>query len=479
MITFLFWTTPLFATQDDISKEIAIMAKALTYKTVSYDEKENRVQKPFLEFHQYLETSFPLVHGQLNKEIVNKLSLLYTWKGADPTLDPILLMGHMDVVPAPNEQGKWEFAPFSGQIVNDRIGGRGAFDDKLGVLSIMQAVENLLTKGFISSRTIYLAFGHDEEIGGHEGAEKIAQLLYKRGIKLASALDEGGGFLSDGIVMNIKAPIGVIGITEKGSMNIKLSVRFSGIAHSMAPPPETPVGILSRAIVKMEENPFPTRIIPVVGTFLESIANYLPRMSAFAVNNQWFLGGMVEKSLTKNPATNSLVRTVFSPNVIKGSLKANAIPEVAEAIFNVRILPGDTPESVLAYFIKTIDDSRVQIEKYTQGDQPRSPRPETTFPSVTFDLIVKAAKKTFPETDIYTPWMIPGGTDSRHYAKVTSQILGWRPFILNSKNKNGPHGIGEYITVDDYKKSIRFFERYIRLTEDAGKRLFYSSWESR
>ncbi len=464
----------------DVGRQVTVFSKSLTYATISYDNEEKRDRGAFFKFHRFLEDSFPRVHAKLKRETVNELSLLYRWPGRNTALDPILITAHIDSVPAEDDRGEWKYKPFSGHIDGDgKIWSRGAFDDKIGLLASIQAVENLLERGIEPERTIYLAYGHDEEVGGHYGAEKIAALLRERGIKFASVLDEGGAFLSDGIVMGIKPPIGVIAVTEKGSVNIRLRVRFDGVSHSMAPPAETPVGILAHAIAAMEDHPFSIRIVPSVGRFLDAITDYMPWSSAFAVKNRWLLSSLVEGSLAKQPTTNAMIRTVFSPNILQGSEKANAIPDVATAIFNVRILPGDTPDTVVEFFKSTIDDERVAVDVYTHGDRPRSPRPTTETPSAAYDAIVQAARQVFPEVKTYTPWMAPGGTDSRHYTVVSSQVLGFRPFVLDSENKKGPHGTGEYITVSDYNRAVAFFETYIRLSEEAGEKLKYSPWKSR
>ncbi|RMD99183.1 MAG: M20/M25/M40 family metallo-hydrolase, partial [Calditrichaeota bacterium] len=187
------------------------LARALTYRTISYQDSAKFNPQPFLAFQAFLEQTFPLLHQHLQKEVVNRYSLLYTWPGSNPRLQPALLMAHQDVVPVGKEtMNKWEYPAFAGQIEQGYVWGRGAMDDKASLIAICEAVEYLLKTGFQPQRTLYLAFGHDEEIGGAQGAVHIARLLQKRGLSLAYVLDEGGGMM-DGMMPGIDRPVAMVG----------------------------------------------------------------------------------------------------------------------------------------------------------------------------------------------------------------------------------------------------------------------------
>ena len=215
----------------------------MQFQTVSYEDKAKFNEKEFIAFHKFLEQSYPKVHATLKKEIVGDYSLLYTWKGQDDKELPILLAAHMDVVPAEYEpESKWSYPPFQGHIADGFIWGRGTLDDKESVLGILEAMEKLLQDGYVPSRTIYIAFGHDEETGGKDGAAKIAALLNSRGVKLDYVLDEGLT-ITEGMVPNISKPVALVGIAEKGCLSIELSVESEG-GHSMMPPKQTAIGIL-------------------------------------------------------------------------------------------------------------------------------------------------------------------------------------------------------------------------------------------
>ena len=234
--------------QDEI---VTRLSEAIQFKTISFESGTESNTDPFRDFHAFLAKSFPRVHAQLTREVVNDYSLLYTWKGKDDRLKPILLMAHIDVVPVdPDSEKLWTHAPFSGKVADGYVWGRGTMDDKVSVLGILEAVEKLLADGFQPQCTVYLAFGHDEEIGGQQGAAKIAALLSQRNVQPEFVLDEGSA-ITDGIIPGVAAPVAMIGIGEKGDLSLQLTVTSPG-GHSSLPPSESAIGILSRAIDKVE-----------------------------------------------------------------------------------------------------------------------------------------------------------------------------------------------------------------------------------
>ena len=229
------------------------LAGSLRIPTVSAEEPAAFDAEAFRTLHSYLQSAFPRVHAELRREEVGTHSLLYTWQGSNLSLKPILLAGHLDVVPV--EQGKWQQPPFSGRIADGFIWGRGAIDNKSAVVGMLEAVEMLLSEGFRPARTLYLAYGHDEEVGGTGGAHEIAARLKHRGVELEMVLDEGG-VIADGIFPAVSKPIALVGIGEKGFVTLELSTDVPG-GHSSLPPRQSAVGILSSTIAKLEKNRCP------------------------------------------------------------------------------------------------------------------------------------------------------------------------------------------------------------------------------
>jgi carboxypeptidase PM20D1 len=211
------------------------LSLAIQHKTISKQNLTAEGGAEFQRLHKFLSDSFPAIHTHLAREVIGGYSLIYTWKGTNESLKPLLLMGHIDVVPVdPESEKTWTHPPFSGEIAAGYIWGRGTMDDKVSVLAILEAVEHLLATGFQPQRTLYLAFGHDEKTGGASGAAKIASLLHSRQVELEYVLDEGGS-ITDGLVPGVAAPVALIGIAEKGYLSLELSVESAG-GHSSTPP---------------------------------------------------------------------------------------------------------------------------------------------------------------------------------------------------------------------------------------------------
>ncbi len=280
--------------------------------------------------------------------------------GRDRTtsLDPVVLMAHQDVVPVEEEAlSEWEHPPFDGVVDDDFIWGRGALDIKSQMIAILDAVEHLLAEGFKPERTVYLAFGHDEEIGGH-GAKEIANFLNDQGIHPAAVLDEGGSLI-EGVLPGITEPVGLIGIAEKGFMTLRLTVEATP-GHSSTPPRETAIGILAKALAFVEAAPQPTNLAPAQMLF-RGLGPVLPFSMQFALANLWLFRGVVRKNLEKSPPTYAMIHTTSAPTIIKAGVKENVLPSKATALVNFRLMPGDTIAKVCERVRKIIDDERVEF----------------------------------------------------------------------------------------------------------------------
>src|SRR5258705_11496160 len=198
-------------------------AGALTYRTISYPDSSRFDALEFCRFQDYLRKSFPKLHARLKREVTAGYSLLYEWRGTDTTLKPILLLAHQDVVPVEaGTESRWTEPPFAGRIADGYVWGRGALDDKGNLMALLEAVERLVSEGWTPKPTIYLAFGHDEEVGGMHGAARTAALLASRGVKLEYVLDEGGA-IATGLVPGIPGPVALVGIAEKGYLSLELT----------------------------------------------------------------------------------------------------------------------------------------------------------------------------------------------------------------------------------------------------------------
>lgn len=436
----------------------ARLAQAIRFQTVSYqDEKQVRGEE-FLAFHKYLEEIFPKVHATLTKELVGGYSLLYKWQGRNETLQPILLMAHQDVVPVETDSlGNWEHPPFDGLITDGYIWGRGAMDDKSALVSIMEAVEMFLHQGFQPERTIYLAFGHDEEVGGDKGAAQIAQLLKQRNVEFEYILDEGLA-ITEGVVPDFPWPLAVIGIAEKGYLSLELSVKLDG-GHSSMPQPQTAIGVLSAAISRLESQQMPARLEGAQRKTFEYIGPELPFAKKLLMANLWLFRPIVERSLASTPATNASIRTTTAATIIDGGLKENVLPTEARAVVNFRLLPGDTSDQVISHVTRAINDSRVKVNRFGTSNIEASSVSNIKAPG--FRKIELTLRQLYPELRV-APGLVLGGTDAKHYAALSNNIYRFAPIRLRPEDMSRLHGLNERVSVKDYAASVRFYYQLIR-----------------
>jgi carboxypeptidase PM20D1 len=302
-----------------VDREGAIkrFSAALTFPTISYDDRSIFDTDAFADFHRFLQSAYPLVHQHARRTVVNGHSLVYHLPGSDSSLDPVLFMSHMDVVPIEEiSRDQWTHPPFSGVFEDGIIWGRGSMDDKIGVISLMEALELLLSENIRPQRSVYFAFGHDEEVGGQDGAVKIAEHFAREGIRFDYVLDEGGA-VTKGLLAGIKRPIAVIGVSEKGFVNLVLTVNSPG-GHSSQPPDHTAVGILSRAVMRVEDNPFPANLDYLNQTF-DAIGYYAPFPVRLAMSNLWLLSTMVKKRMLSDKDSAAGIRTTTAATMFSGS----------------------------------------------------------------------------------------------------------------------------------------------------------------
>ena len=424
------------------------LSRAIQYRTISFSEDAIPDSTAFHGFHQFLADTFPLVHENLSLEKINEYSLLYKWEGSDASKKPIILMSHQDVVPVDQPTlSDWEAGPFEGKITDTHIIGRGTLDDKCSLIGLMESVEKLLSESFTPSRTIYLAFGHDEEVGGPKGAAKIAAHLKEKGIHAAMTLDEGG-FLSENMIPGIEKDVAMVNLAEKGFASFRLIVETRG-GHSSAPPRENTIGMLAQAIVDLENSQLPYKLVEPINYQFEYMGAELPFMNKLAFANPWLFKGSILKGLNAHTTT--------APTIIEGGVKNNVIPTVAEATINFRILPGETIESVKQHIENTVSDKiRVEAAGFLTN-----PSPVSGIDSEAFRILEKTIRSVFPEA-VVVPGLIGGGTDARYFYEVSDDVYRFYPIRLGPESMSMFHGIDEKISKENYREIIEFTYHLIR-----------------
>ena len=410
----------------------------------------------FQALHTYLREAFPRVHETLNVETIARHSLLYTWRGTDPTAPPILLLGHLDVVPAdPETVNDWTHPPFSGRITRTHIWGRGTLDDKQSVLGLLEAVEALLKAGFRPRRTLVLAFGHDEETGG-QGAQALAAHLREAGMRFATCLDEGMA-VTEGMLAGIDQPAALVGIAEKRSFSVRLVVEGEG-GHTSMPPAHTAVGRLSTAIHRLERHPRPMRITRPVRQMFEALAPAAAFGTRLAFANLWLAGGAVKRRLDAAPRTRALIRSTAAASMIRAGVKPNVLPSRAEAVVNFRILPGETARQMVDHVREVVDDPAVHLEPLGAIDNASPVVADVSSPG--YRVLARTIRQSFPDA-IVAPALVTGATDSRHYQGVSDAVYRFSPMRVTPGDLGRIHGVDERIGVAAYGRYIRFYVQLI------------------
>lgn len=433
--------------------------RALQYQTISGDREDQRNVEEFYEFLDFIEAEFPLVHQRLSHTRFNDLTPVYFWEGSNPDLDPILLMGHYDVVPVDSASlDEWQHEPFSGAVEDNFIWGRGTLDNKFNVMMLLETAEHLLENDYQPERSIYMAFGHDEEVGGDDGARAVSRYFQNMDIRFHFVLDEGG-LVIDGL-LPIERPMAIIGVAEKGYLSLELVAQSSG-GHSSTPPKDKAIIKLSEALIKLEENPFPARIDGATEQMFDAIGNNLPFGLQMMYANRWLTEGMLKNRLSGDRSTSALIRTTIAPTILRAGVKDNVLPTEARAVVNFRILPGDTFESVTDHVRNVIGDESITIREY----ETISTRPSTVsrVDGSVYQALQESIMSHFQDVYI-APYLVVGATDSRHFIPVADNVYRFSPIEMSNEDLDIIHGINERIGVDSYLNSIRFYVNFIQKT---------------
>jgi carboxypeptidase PM20D1 len=402
-----------------------------------------------------LEDTYPLVHQKLTRELVNGYSLLYTWQGNRPDLDPVMLMAHQDVVSA--DPNGWTYPPFEGVIADGFIWGRGTLDIKNQLIGIMEAAEILLGRGYRPERTILFGLGHDEETGGVNGCKVMGQLLKERGIHLAGIVDEGGGIIA-GLAAGVRGKVALIGVSEKGYLTVEFTVN-SQPGHSSTPPPQTSIGILARALARLEARPMPTHLRRLRPLY-HGIGRAAPLHIQVAFANVWLFGPLLKRWLAPLPEMNASIRTTTALTIINGGVEDNTIPAEAKAIVNFRLLPGDTIADVLRHVKKVVKDERVKFSPVEGKFNEALPVSPTNVPA--YMSLGQVIRQVFDNPPV-APFVMLGGTDCQHFVPVCDHIYRFTSVIMDESFIGLEHGIDERIPVEAMGKMVEFYAQIMQV----------------
>ncbi|MFB9266205.1 M20 family peptidase [Bradyrhizobium erythrophlei] len=435
------------------------LAEAIRFRTVSNFDKPDQHADALRGMQAHIERSFPAFHAVAKREVVADLSLLYTWEGSDPKAQPIALLAHQDVVPvAPGTDKDWQQPPYDGVIADGYVWGRGSWDDKGNLYSMLEAAEAMAKAGFRPKRTIYFAFGHDEEIAGTGGAKAIAALLASRGVRLDFVLDEGL-LIIDGMIKGLDKPIALIGLAEKGYATLVLNAHTAP-GHSSMPPRETAIGMMAAALVKLEDHRLPMQIRGTVADMFDTLAPEASGLNRMALSNLWLFKPLLLREFAKSGAAEATVRTTTALTIFNAGDKDNVLPGIAEATVNFRLLPGDTQASITDHVRNAIQNDRISIKPFPGNTDPP---PVTTSDSASFQALARTIREVYPDV-IVSPGLMVAATDSRHYVGATDKIFRFSPVRANTEDLKRFHGTNERLSVEGYADMIRFYRRLIENT---------------
>jgi carboxypeptidase PM20D1 len=438
----------------DEIRAIENLAESIKFQTISYQEKEKFPQEEFNYFIEWAAKTYPEFHQALTLEKLGH-SLLFKWKGSDVTLSPILFEGHYDVVPIiPGTEDLWDEMPFSGTISNNRIWGRGALDDKSGVIGLMEAATYLIKNNFQPTRTVYFGFGHDEEIGGG-GAALITEKLREQGIQLHWSLGEGS-FVNRGFFPGVDKLIAPINVAEKGIMNLLIVAKADG-GHSSTPPSRTAVTLLAEALIKLEKEPLPGSLEGLSAVMFDEVSKHMPFSYRFLFANRWLFGGIIESQMSSSPVINAMIRTTTAPTMLNGSIKSNVLPIEASALINFRLHPRDTIESVTDHVTRVVGSEEVEVRLL--GGMEASGISSWSSPG--FEIVAASLNKVYGDV-ISVPGLMIAASDTRHYSKIADNSFRFNPFSIVPEDMTGFHGTNESIDIDSFVAGIKTYVEIIR-----------------
>jgi carboxypeptidase PM20D1 len=422
----------------------------LRIPTMSRNAVEETDWAPFDAFVAALPELYPRLHAVLDRE-QHGHSLLYRWPGAGDGA-PTVLMAHYDVVPATDEG--WEHPPFGAELTgtgDDRVlWSRGTLDDKGALVAILEAVEALVAAGHTPAADVYLSFGHDEETVG-SGAKAIVAALAERGVRPALVVDEGGAVV-EGIFPGVTKPIAVVGVSEKGITSVRLTVEQNG-GHASTPPRSTATVRLARAITRLNARPFPAGLSETNLQMVETLgAHTTGPLRAVFTRARRLRPALVAVFGRLSDETRAIVRTTAAVTQLSGSLAANALPETAEAVVNVRIAVGSSVAETLAHLHRAIRDPLVRIEAI----DPSEPSPVSPTSGPPWEAVAGSIAAVHPDA-VVTPYIMLGASDGRHFTAISDAVYRFTPFELSAEERGTLHARNERIHVATWLRGIGFY----------------------
>ena len=425
------------------------LARMVQYDTTSHANTAE--PEKFRGFHRVLAELFPLVHEKLEKTEIDG-NLLYYWKGKNSER-PILLMSHQDVVPA---EGEWQHAPFSGDIADGKVWGRGASDTKCSVMAFFEAAERLLAEGFTPPSDVYLASSCTEEWAG-DGAPKIVAELQRRGVTLFLVCDEGGGIIREPIA-GIPGNFAMVGVFEKGKADVCFTARSTG-GHASAPAKHSPIARLASFVNRVEtHSPFRKKLLPEVTAMFSALAPYASFGLKLVLGNLWLFGPLMKRVLPAiSPQAGAMLQTTIAFTTQSGSDACNVIPQKATLGANMRFIPHQGEKESLAIIRQLAQKHGLEMEIIHSNDF----TPPVDIHGDAYRLVEREIRRTFPGLAC-SPYVMTGATDAQFYQPICKNCIRFAPVIFGPEQMKGMHGLNENIEYHCLPGAVRFYQNLIR-----------------
>lgn len=421
-------------------------------KTVSYRDPSLEDDAEFEKFVSLLPSLYPNVFKVCEYKQLPDRALLFRWKGSGDGA-PAVMMAHYDVVPV-NEDG-WDVPAFEAILKDGRIWGRGSLDTKVTFNGVMFAAEHLISEGFTPKNDIYFAFSGGEEVNGR-GAANIVDYFEQNRIEPEFVLDEGGAVVQN-VFPGVSAPCGLIGIAEKGMMDVSYTVR-SGGGHASAPKPNAPVDRLCRACGRVLDNPFKAHVTPPVAQMFDTLGRHSSFVYRIIFSNLALFRPVLDMICKKSGGElNALMRTTVAFTQMKGSDASNVIPPKASMVSNIRLNPEDDMDSALEHLRRAVDDDKVEIEAIHGMNPSRISRTDCEG----WDRVASAVASTWKGC-IVSPYLMVQCSDSRHYGRISDRVYRFSAMDLTSEERATIHGNNESIRIETAKSAVEFYIRLMR-----------------
>lgn len=438
----------------DVDAAARHLSQAVQIQTVSHQDPAENQPAEWTRLHDFLSQTYPAAHAAMTREIVASNTLVYTWKGSDPALAPIVLMAHQDVVPVtPGTEGEWKHPPFAGEIADGAVWGRGAIDDKGSLITLFEGVEALAKQGFKPKRTVVIVSGEDEEVRG-VGARAAAALLQSRGIKAQFVVDEGLAVIANNPVTGGR--LALIGTAEKGYATLMVTAKAQG-GHSSAPPPGGGgVVTLARAVTAIADHGFPLAFQGPGAEMLRTLAPSADFPVRMAVANAWLFKPLLIKQIGASPAGAALLHTTIAPTMLKGSPKENVLPQDATAWINYRIAPSDSSATVMARAKAAVGALPVALSWVAKPEEPSA---VSSTRSDGWKVLAAVASEVTRAP--VAPSLVTAATDSRYLQGVASDVYRFQPMDFSLADTEMIHGTNEHLTLKNLEQCVQFYARLI------------------